>query len=111
VLTDDLEAGKQLAAKGDHAGAIKRFTAYLEKAPGSFGALLGRGISYYQIREYQKASDDLRRAAKLDDNSPEPHIWLARVLCAEGLPASASFREYEARRRGGVIESPCPPKK
>jgi len=62
--------GRREAYLGRYDLAIKTFTEAISKFPDSYEALRHRGHRYISIREFDKAINDLRKAASLMDGRP-----------------------------------------
>jgi tetratricopeptide (TPR) repeat protein len=64
---------------GDHQRAIADFTEALRRTPYSED-YTARGGEYYNISEYDKAKDDLKRAIELDPTFDLPFYILGRAI-------------------------------
>jgi tetratricopeptide (TPR) repeat protein len=97
----------RILVNDDPTEAAALSTRALEISPNLAPAYLVRGRAFLQLKEFDKALEDLKKAAALDSNEPSVHFQLARVYRGLGLARQAEqenaiFAELEkAEHRKG----------
>jgi tetratricopeptide (TPR) repeat protein len=82
-------------------GAIRDFTKALELDPAIENALLFRGLTRFETRDWKGAVSDLSAAGEQDPQSqdyPRLLIWIARVRLGEREAAEPELRKYVRER-------------
>jgi tetratricopeptide (TPR) repeat protein len=91
--------GEHALAEGQRYRAIELFSGALVLRPGSMAAYYRRGEAYREERLYDKAIGDLREAARLSPNAPQPLEALGRLHDERNEPAQAAEWYRQAATR------------
>ncbi len=85
-----LSRGEDAFRSGNHYAAIEALTAALAWRPDSMVAFLRRGAAYGALRRDDEAVRDLKEAARLAPNAPQPLVALGDLFDQRGNPAQAA---------------------
>jgi tetratricopeptide (TPR) repeat protein len=96
---DLLARGEDALRAGNHYSAIEEFTAALAWRPGSMVAFLRRGAAYSALRRDDEAVRDLKEAARLAPDAPQPLVALGDLFGQRGDPAQAAAWYEQAAAR------------
>lgn len=91
--------GEEALQAGNHYSAIEAFTAALAWRPNSMVAFFRRGIAYAALRRDGEAVRDLKEAARLEPNAPQPLVALGDLFDQRGNPAQAAAWYEQAAAR------------
>jgi len=92
-----LRAGEQALNAGDSYGAVDAFTGAITLKPDSMVAYFRRGQARYAQHRDEDAIRDLREAARLAPNAPQPLIVLGDLYDSRGDAAQAAYWYGQAR--------------
>jgi len=79
-----LSLAHQLGDNGFLLEAIKRYDQYLEKYPNKADVIVDKGVCYYNLKNYSKASEVMQSAIKIDPKHEIAHLNLGIVYMAAG---------------------------
>lgn len=74
-----MESAQQAFQAGRFAQAVTLLTQAAKTQPNDAVVHYWLGRCYYEMKDYQKASDEMGRAAKLDEQNADYHFWLGRI--------------------------------
>jgi tetratricopeptide (TPR) repeat protein len=94
-----LARGEDAFRAGNHYSAIEAFTAALAWRPDSMVAFFRRGAAYGALRRDDEAVRDLKEAARLAPNAPQPLVALGDLFDQRGNPAQAAAWYEQAAAR------------
>jgi tetratricopeptide (TPR) repeat protein len=94
-----LAEGERALAAGQTYLAIETFSGALALRPESMVAYYRRGEAYQAQRQYDRAVGDLREAARLSPEAPEPLVALGDLFNERGEPALAAEWYGQAAER------------
>jgi tetratricopeptide (TPR) repeat protein len=97
--SDLLARGEEALRAGNHYSAIEAFTGALAWRPNSMVAFLRRGAAYGALRRDDEAVRDLKEAARLAPNAPQPLVSLGDLFDQRGDPAQAAAWYEQAAAR------------
>lgn len=75
------DLGVRYLSEGNYQEAIIAFTAAIEIDEMKVLAYLGRGDSYSELLEYEKAKSDYLAALEMDSSIPDVYLKLSRLYC------------------------------
>jgi len=87
VLQDALACA--LAMKGDYEGALRSHDAAIRLGPMNGGYYANRALTYFNLKRFDKATEDCRRALQRDQRCFGAYWVLGRIALMEGDPSSA----------------------
>jgi tetratricopeptide (TPR) repeat protein len=95
--------------------ALREFSLAIQKDPGYAEAYSNRAVTYMQLKKFNKAEEDLRKAKELSPDSPSIHYNSASLeslrgnvdLALDELDASLTkgFADYDALRRDPDLDN------
>lgn len=94
-----LASGEEALRLANHYAAIEAFTAALAWRPNSMAAFLRRGAAYRALRRDDEAIRDLKEAARLAPNAPQPLVALGELFDHRGDAAQAASWYSQAAAR------------
>jgi tetratricopeptide (TPR) repeat protein len=68
----------------DYAGAAADYACALELDANNYGALVGQGGAYYELKQYDKANIAFQAAAKINPNDADLYIDLGNMAAVRG---------------------------
>jgi tetratricopeptide (TPR) repeat protein len=86
--------------------ALGEFQEVLKTDPNNASALRGAGFSSLQRRDFNQASEYLRRAAQLDSKDARVHFYYAMLLNQQGPPDQARSAEIKKELTASVTLDP-----
>ena len=105
----NFQQGLRYAKEEDFVNAIREFTLAIEKYPDYSVAYANRAVAYMQQKKYNKAAEDLKKAASLDPRDPAVFYNLAALyalqkqldLALEALDKALDlgFNDYDSLRK------------
>jgi TolA-binding protein len=98
AFTEGVEASK----KGDHDGAIAKFTEGLKLRPDCYACQYNIGGALMNKQQYDQAELAFLAASKLDPSSAEPYNALANMYNSQKKFDKAAEMTAEAMKRGGA---------
>lgn len=96
--------GNALLGKGDHAGAVAKYSDAIKLNPNHAIYFANRAAAYVNLREYKKAIADCESSIFLDPAYPKSHYRLGQSLAALGEHANAIDAFEAALSRSGRDE-------
>jgi len=77
-------AGNQLLGRGDHQGAVAKYTEAIKLNPRHAIYYANRAAAYVNLRQYDSAIADCRTSISLDPVYPKSHYRLGQCLASKG---------------------------
>lgn len=99
VPYDTAGQGDDLAAMGQHNGAIADYTRAINLDPTDGNAYLQRGLAYENTGRYQKALEDYSKAIQLRPDDPEMYMIRGMLFDIMNRPDSAVIDYTSAIRK------------
>ena len=86
--------------------ALVEFQEVLKLDPDNASALRGEGFAYLQQRDFEHASDYLRRAAQRDSKDSRVHFYYAMLLTQQGPPDETRAAEIKKELETSIALDP-----
>ncbi len=95
--------------------ALREFSLAIQKDPGYAEAYSNRAVTYMQLKKFNKADEDLRKAKELSPDSPSIHYNSASLESLKGnvdlaldeidVSLTKGFSDYDALRRDPDLDN------
>jgi tetratricopeptide (TPR) repeat protein len=95
--------------------ALREFSLAIQKDPGYAEAYSNRAVTYMQLKKFNKADEDLRKAKELSPDSPSIHYNSASLESLKGnvdlaldeidVSLTKGFADYDALRRDPDLDN------
>ena len=86
-----LSSGNKLAERDKYVEALQDFTKAIESRPKYAEAYANRGCCQLNLKQWEPAQADFRKAVALDAKNSRAHSGLGRYYCHQGNQAAAFF--------------------
>jgi len=98
-------AGNALLGKGDHAGAVAKYTEAIALNPSNAIYRANRAAAHVNLKQFDKAIEDCKASIAIDPNYAKSHYRLGQSLAAQGEYAACLEPFERALALSGSDES------
>lgn len=84
----------------DYNNALELYKKLAKRDPENRLVWFRLGVSYYNLKEYEKAVNSLERAQEFEDNKTQTKYWLVRAYAGSGMEKQAINKILELAKNG-----------